>query len=109
MSSFIDAIIMQLTGNVKIGYKTPLKVGVEIETNLKTLLNEYNINVTWNRKCFCEKHDIEDLFKNVIRELRNNIYGDLYQKIMRLERYIYTQEDVKAKMEIRDIVHEIFG
>lgn len=109
MSQFIDTITSQLTGNVVVDSKAPLKVGVKIETNFESLLNEYDISVIWKRKGFCKKSDMENLLNNVIRELRNSIYGDLYSKIIRLERYVYTQEDVKAEMVIRDIVREIFG
>jgi hypothetical protein len=49
------------------------------------------------------------MIKNVVREIRDVIYGDLKNRILRLERAIYEQNTDNILVEIRDIIREIWG
>lgn len=107
MSKFIDKIRSQLTG-VRSARMGPLRASVKVVDSIDYDLNhEYDISVKWGRKVSCRPKDLEPVIDNVIRELREEIYGDIRSRIRRLELAVYEGNEKEMCVEIRDIVREI--
>ena len=109
MSKFIDQVKAELLTGRKSIY-LPLEVSQTFDPSINDdRLSEYKVSVGWIVKCYCKQNEIPVMQESVIRELREAVYGDLYQRIIRLERAIYDRNDKLAQMEMRDIVKEIYG
>lgn len=67
------------------------------------------MNTIWRSRVACEPKDLGVAIDSVVRELRDAIYGDIRQRIIRLERAVYEQDRDAILTETRDIVREIFG
>lgn len=114
MSKFIDKIEAQLTGRNNAVYgpiKTEL-LTTEISIDSFNIDNplitrEYKIGVGWYQKVSCRPEDLKHVLKNVVSELTEEIYGDLRNRIIRLERAMYEYDINKMRMVIRDIIREI--
>jgi hypothetical protein len=113
MSKFIDKIHAQMTGRKK-KVASPIDVSFDkINSPIKgslsfSLVNEYIVGVEWNRKIACESKDLPAIIDNCVRELKEEIYGDIKNRINRLERNLYEKNYNKAMSEMRDIIREIF-
>jgi hypothetical protein len=111
MSKFIDAVTAEL-GYRKKHILPPLTVTKEFREDSPMLvdsLSEYKIEVRWKVTGYCKPNELHIVQENVIRELREVVYGDFKDRIIRLERAVYERDDKVAQMEIRDILREVFG
>lgn len=111
MSQFIDSVKEKITGKRSPIYE-PLCVDITTKDDpakFFRIKNEYEIEVSWRRRISCETKDIRPVIDNVVRELREAVYGDLKQQVLRLERAVYEQDREAILSETRDIVREIFG
>ena len=110
MSEFIDAVKAELTGRRNVVYK-PLSVSIEPIHSIETpmMLQEYKIGVEWMVKASCDPKDIPPLIDGALRELREAIYGNIRDRINRLERAVYKQDNKAILSETRDIIKEIYG
>ena len=111
MSKFIDKIESQLTGKEKIKYSQLHAEFKQIPHDISEYckLKEYVIGIEWKRKIQCEPKVLTLMIENCIRELREEIYGDIKERILRLERAVYEEDNKKAHQEMRDIIRETFG
>lgn len=109
MSKFIDGIKAQATG-IKKDINTPLQVEVRDVSLIPNVefTNEYEIGVKWIYKTSCKPDDLLRQVELCACELREDIYGDLRKRIIRLERMICEHNFDAAMMEMRDINKEIF-
>ncbi len=109
MSAFIDKIEECLTGRNRAVFGP---ITTEVDTAVTDALGqipEYLFEVRWGRRVSCRTEDFDTVFKNVIRELREAIYGELRGRLIRLERAVYECDERAVRMEIRDIMSEVFG
>ena len=108
MSNFINTIKAAMTGVRRVAYPL-LKITVSDTTpDPLRAQNEYEINVLWSRKVYCKPEHLSFMLSNCVRELREEIYGDLKSRILRLERAVYEQDSPAALREIRDIIREVY-
>ena len=110
MSKLIDSIKGDLTGKK---YPSHRLIHATIERSKDPitydLLNEYQITFGGKILAKCKPEARQGMLENVVRQIREEIYGDLKNRIIKLERAYY-EEDNKTFMEqIRDINREIFG
>lgn len=111
MSQFIDAVKAELLSGRKANFFPMLVVEKEYKSNPGNYseLIEYRIAVKWEQTGHCERTELAPMLDNAVRVLREAVYGDIKQMIIRLERAIYEQDRVAVLSEIRDITREIFG
>lgn len=112
MSKFIDHITETMLHNRR--YKPEcLTVAVTRPDDMAAISarvqTQFDIRVSWGRRVFCEPRDLPFIKGNVIRELRHEIYGDMYQQLLDLERAIYSCDRDAALTGIRDLMHEAIG
>lgn len=67
----------------------------------------YKIQVLLGRRVWCEKGEIENIKRNVRRELQDYIYGEVKRELLALERNIYEGEFQTAKERITKILHQL--
>ena len=108
MSKFIDAIREQWHGIIK-PVKGPISASVSPKQHNAGMVREYEIEVVWRRVVYVEPRHIQPMIDNCVGELREDIYGEIKNRIFRLERAIYEQDHDTAISEMRDIKREIFG
>ena len=113
MSKFIEKIEHRATEQVKaeysrLKYKDSLNVDVVKTFDEHKRLYEYDFSVKFGKKMYCRTQDINVMYDNIIHELKEEIYGDIRNRILRLERAIYGQDNDRALMEIRGIIQEVF-
>jgi hypothetical protein len=109
MSRFLDAIRAGRTGR-RAAILEPLSCGVrKVESRLDPFqtTEEYEFKVEWRARAFCQQQDFDGMMKNIYRELQEVVYGDLRERILRLERAIYEQDRAKVLVATRDIMREI--
>lgn len=111
MSRFIDAIRASKTGR-RAAILEPLSCGIcKVEPILDVFqtTEEYEFKVEWMVRAFCQHNDFDAMMENIHRQLKEAVYGEFRNRILRLERAIYEQDREKVLMETRDIVREIMG
>lgn len=107
MSKFIDAVTAELTGNRRavLGPLTVVQHWSDVFNPAMTY--EYDIGVTWKVRTHCEKAALQHVTRNVLRHLREDVYGEFRDRILRLERAVYEHDREKILMETRDLVREV--
>jgi hypothetical protein len=111
MSRFIEAIRHRMTGR-KFPLLEPLSVvmnrrkdGEQLEAHDFRTADEFEYEVAWRVRVKCEQPEANLIGNSVLRELREAVYGDLRDRIIRLERAVYEQDRERILMETRDIVN----
>ena len=107
MSRLIESIKADLTGK-RIASKHNL-IKADIEVMEPGYITEYKIHFGGVIQVHCKPKDINLMLDNVIRQIREEIYGDIKNRIIRLERAYYMEDDKTIRSELRDINKEIFG
>ena len=110
MSKFIDSLESELTGKKKaklsnFTYKRQLindPLGYDVLAK-----KEYVFHFRYMRRVFIEENYLNDVTKNIIKDIKLTIYGDFYNAILRLERALYEGDEEKSLMIMRDIQREI--
>jgi hypothetical protein len=118
MSKFIDAIQEQMTGRLR-DKCTPFSfeplraaewiVPANPDSPPYNRQGEYKFKVIYEMSAFATSREVPYLRANFIRQLREAIYGDMKQNLIRLERAIYERDTEAAEREIRDMLKEMFG
>lgn len=111
MSQFIDAVKSEMLTGRKANFSPMLTVKKDYKETPSNFddLTEYRIAVEWVQTGHCKRTELAPMIDNVVRALRKAVYGDIEQRIIRLERAIYEQDRDSVLSEIRDITREIFG
>jgi len=111
MSNFINSVAAKLTGR-QYAILTPvplLDVSEKVvEINTPTRALEYDISVTWGVTVHCLPENLPEMKRNIVAELRDDIYGEFRHKMLLLERAIYEHENREAIEQLRDILREIY-
>jgi len=113
MTKMIDNVKAEFTGNRKMGMGSLRSIlitnDVPCPLGMSPELKEYVAHVEWVAKFYCDPENLQPMLESIIRELREAIYGELKERIIRLERAVYEEDRDKIVMEIRDIIREIYG
>ena len=105
MSKLIRAVEAKLLHKQRLSplIKTPvlLEVTNEIDARSSTPLQvAYKIEAKFGARGFCSAEDLPALKRNVVSELKHEMYGEIIEVFLQLERALYEQalvdHDVKA-------------
>ncbi len=111
MTEIIDNLKADMTGRRKVR-KEPCGVIVTDDTantsKAPAIMNEYNINFSWNQRIHCLPKDLNNMLDNTIRDIKEVIYGDSRKRLLELEGFVCAGEQKKAVMVIRDLLREFF-
>lgn len=111
MSEFIKHLKYGVTGRIKAAMKPfpAFEVLRDVVPTTETfqIHPEYRFEVRYCRRLCCSPEYIEHAEKNVIAEMKEAIYGDFRQMLIKLERYVYEQETCKAMDVIKEIMAEV--
>jgi hypothetical protein len=114
MSKFIGSIVNDMTGHRVPDTWAEDRIAAHI-TKIGpiegTLLEERELSVCWRQRYSYQTPArpgvLETLTKNVIEQLKRDIYGDLRDLVLELERAIYSREGREAERIIGLIRKEI--
>lgn len=111
MSEFIKHIKSEILHKNRPQRFMPLRsvskiIDEPISVNIQRL---YEIKVEWATRGYCEPRHFDKYFRNVVRELREAIYGEFRDKLIVLERAIYEQEVEPALKALDAIMREVEG
>jgi hypothetical protein len=109
MSKFIDQVQAKLTGQ-RVALMPELTVTEKVEDVLHDYsVFQYDIGVEWKVRTHCDRKDVEHVVKNVVRQLREDIYGEFRRRAIEIQRAAYEREYDKMHMLIRDMLVDING
>ncbi len=110
MSRFINCIRSIMHGQVPTE-NFPITVTREVEPDISTLSTVYTLIAEWKTKIIVNPQaaSMDDLVKNAMDKLRFHIYGDLYDLLIDLERYILEGNYKQALNVISKIKKETKG
>jgi hypothetical protein len=109
VSKLIDQVQAKLTGQ-RVALMPELTVTEKVEDvfdNLSVL--QYDIGVEWKIRTHCDRKDVPHVLKNVVRQLREEIYGEFRRRALEIQRAAYEREYEKMHMLIRDMLVDING
>lgn len=110
MSRFIEEVKGELLReNRRAGRMFPVSCERIINPVPYQELVGYKISVTFGRTGHCRPQDLQQATENVVRELREAVYGDIKKRILDLERAMVEHDIDKMYSAMRDINKEIFG
>ena len=112
MSKVIDNIRGDLTGK-RFASTYGRLIGATIDADYKKLssqeLVEYEIIFGGKIITKCRTEDRYNMLNNVVRQIREELYGDIKNRIINLERAFYEENYQEVQSQLRDIMKEIFG
>jgi hypothetical protein len=107
MSKFVEAIEAQLTGRHEYlpqDLKDRLHASLtKIEIDSDTL-SCYRIGVQWGKIVRCRDEDIGNLIENLIKQLKIDLYGDIREHILAMERAFYERKEDEMRSQIHKIL-----
>lgn len=107
MSRFIEALRAERTGFERPVY-TPLTLKVtELNLDRFRTSDEYEFKVEWKIVAHAERSLFDPLFKNVLLQLREFVYGEFRDRVLRLQQAVLEQDQEKALMEARDLIRVV--
>jgi hypothetical protein len=109
MSKFIEQVRAKLTGQ-RVAVMPELSVTEMVEEVFKdTSVLQYDIGVEWKIRTHCAPQAVPHVLDNVVRQLREEIYGQFRRRAIEIQRSAYEQDYNKMHMHIRDLLREIQG
>ena len=112
MSKFMEAVEAKLTGQ-RVAIIPELVVTQDYDSLVPLATQEdaiqYDIGVAWKVRTHCKPRDVPAVTENVIRQLREEIYGQFRWRAIQIQRAAYEQDREKLHMHIRDLMREIEG
>jgi hypothetical protein len=109
MSKFIDQVQAKLTGQ-RIAVMPELTVTEKVQDVLGDYsVLQYDIGVEWKVRTHCERKDVQHVHSNVVKQLREDIYGQFRRRALEIQRAAYEQDYQKMHMLIRDMLVDITG
>lgn len=111
MSKFIDAVKAQLYpwhDRAVTGPLSALKCDCCSTAVPHDIMRRYEIGVEYKWVVEVHPEAVQFMKENIVRELRELVYGDFREKLLELERSIYSYEYNKSKDLIRDLFRETF-
>jgi len=113
MSKFIKAIKAELNlekrypGRIKI---KNLRVREELrESKYDQDLYGYTIRVEWEVNGECHKKALEEIKKQCICRLRDEIYGDLKEMVFELYQAVHSEDEYEIEKCLGEILDEVNG
>lgn len=110
MSKFIDAIQHKLTGTRTIEIPRLLvKIKQQVNMDSAKVLDEYRISVNYGMYINCTAKELPNAIKNIVEQLRDEIYGEFLHDLHELVSSIYNQ-DRETSLEIcKKLLAEMTG
>jgi hypothetical protein len=114
MSKFIDAVKALATGREwRVFDPLSLKISrVDDPINQDLMVHsgrEYLIGVRWEVAIKCKPEALSSAQANVMRQLREAVYGDLREHVLKLERALLEWDQRTMEKEIKALLEETFG
>jgi len=109
MSKFINAIQTQLLGQRPIYPSLSVSTVKEFEAVSYDTLAKYLISVSFEQIITCRPEELSYAKDNVVKELREIIYGEFRDNILQLERAVYARDEKVIFQKIGDIMQEVFN
>ena len=111
MSKFIEAVRTYPTYRERVGYE-PLRMTC-VGDNSQEIPNvnrmqEYLIGVDWRIRVSCDFKDMDRAMENVVRQLRDAVYGDMRVHLLKLQRAMFEWEQDEMRAEIDWMLKEMF-
>lgn len=105
MSAFIRRLTGQLTGNKSYVPYDTLSVIVHNHSAALDLdiLSEYVVEVKWAVKISCPEEHYTDMLKNALRQLADEVYGELRLSMLTLERALYERRITDALTIVQEM------
>lgn len=110
MSRFLDALEEFRTGRRNAVHGGPLMLAwqkIPDPPFTISATDEYRFVLHWEVKVFCGDKHLKEVRKNVDRQIRREIYGDLIDRAIQIERAVYEQDTEKLLMHTRDLILEL--
>ena len=106
MSKFIDSLVSKDTG--KLNYpqgRLQFKIDEipEFTYMMDNPQSEYRFEVNWGVMVRCYPKDLAKITENVLHQLKRDVYGEFYDKILSLERAMYEANEEKMLEYLRDL------
>lgn len=110
MSKFIEKVQAKLTGQ-EVAVIPELSVTVDVDPLPfpDDRMKQYDIGVEWKVRTHCTPDALEHVLGNVVRQLREEIYGQFRWRVLQIQRCAYERDGDKLHMHIRDLLREIYG
>lgn len=70
--------------------------------------DRYRYHVHFEMQVYCKPEHEQHHTKNVVREMKEVIYGELRSRLLALERAVYDRSEEDCGSIIRDIMREVF-
>lgn len=80
----------------------------KITDQFNPTIDEYKIGLFWGISGACSEKDLPAMIKNCSRTLKEEIYGDFKERLLKLEHHVYRGDHDDAAEEIRSILSEVF-
>jgi hypothetical protein len=112
MSKFLNNLTTHDLHKVKLspmGLKGSTSYNIEdLAPGITTgMLHSYVISVNWTMYAECLPQNLPEVEKNIHHQLQNEIYGDLRERIYKLERAMYARDIDAMESALRDIKKEV--
>ncbi len=110
MSKITDGIKAKLTGKRKVILPKTMAVEKNIRVTHDRFSYEYRVGIEWGFKAFLDNTiHVDAVIDNCARQFREDMYGDIRNRILALERAVLEDDRDMALTQMRDIMREIFG
>ena len=111
MSRFIDHVRAKMTGQ-KVAVVPELAVTVDKEVLPfpdDFALTQYDIGVEWKSRTHCRPVDLPHVIDNVVKQLREDVYGEFRHTALEIQRAAYERNYEKMHALIRELLEQIYG
>ena len=109
MSSFIEHVKAKLTGQ-RVAIPPELKIVEDIKDCWPDTAHlQYDIGVEWKVRTHCKPEDLQSVASNVVRQLREDVYGEFRQKVLLAQRSFYERDMRTLEQHLRDLLRMIQG
>lgn len=114
MSKLLNEVKAQLTGHRKALHQLPM-VSATLDRDKAPNLDfrdayEYEIQVVFGAKVYCQPEELTTMIKNVMRQLQRDVYDDFIQLLLELEREVHENTMLTPRMrELFQKLHEETG
>lgn len=107
MSKMLDRIKGHFTGERK-AVSQPLKIETFREYNVLECKDRYRLEATLSQDYWVsDKINVTDVYENFIRLLKEELYGDIRNDLIRLERSLIEEDFEECRKICRDMFREI--
>lgn len=112
MSKFIDKIVSQWTKNSKAVYGPLRGYFHPVDDSRLTIgphLQEYEFGVEWKARHYCMKEEVDYMLRAVTSQLRQDVYGDFGDLLLKFEIAMYEYDQMKMREIMTEMKKLVFG